>query len=548
MNPNQQFRRLLSKQTISIKFINNSVSMIMVNFKRMTVAPQKYGKVAMLRLSSFVCAGLIVSGCSISPSPLTLEELKSTQAVRQQQLMEGQEAVVKEISLYEAMARAIKYNLDYRVEIYEQALRVSERKLAKVDLLPQVVASTGLNRRDNFSGSSSSALLGSNTVGEQSLVSSTSSERDVVNSDLRISWDILDFGLSYVRAKQSGDQVLIANERKRRVLNRVIANVRTAYWRAVSAERLVDRLKDLESDIQGALYASEESYRDRQIAPLAALTYQRELLQIQEEIQDMENDLKLAKTQLAALMNIDPGTDYALVVPDRSNNLTAVKFLPSKLVDFALKNRPELRELSYEQRINEREANAALLEILPNLSFFGGFNHNDNDFLFNSSWRSWGAQASWNILNAYRYPFRKRAVEVNGQLLDQRALALTMAIITQVHVSASQFEVAKRSLDTSSRFNNVNNSILEQTVAGHNARKVSDQTLVRERMNQLVSEVRYDIAYADLQNSYADIFATVGLQVHGDVNADEMTVEQLAEHLGDFWIRLKNSMEKKSNG
>ena len=93
---------------------------------------------------------------------------------------------------------------------------------------------------------------------------------------------------------------------------------------------------------------------------------------------------------------------------------------------------------------------------------------------------------------AYKYP-KKNLVEVNRELLDQRALALTMAVITQVHVSATQFEVAKRKLGTSMKFNNVNNNILEQTMAGHRTRKVSDQTLVRERMNQLVSEARYDI-------------------------------------------------------
>ena len=413
--------------------------------------------------------------------------------------MKDQEPIVRPISLYEAMARAIKYNLDYRVTLFEEALRASETDLARVELLPDLVANAGFNNRDNFSGSRSSALLGSTTVGEQSLVPSTSSERAVGNADLRLSWDILDFGLSYVRAKQSADQILIANERKRKVINRVIANVRTAYWRAVSAERLVGRLKELESDIQSALSSSEKSYRDRQTAPLAALTYQRELLTIQQDIQSMEKDLKLSKMQLAALMNIDPSQEYELVVPDRLESLEEIKLKPERLVDFALQHRPELRELSYEQRINKREANAALLEVLPNLSLFGGFNHNSNDFLFNNNWVSWGASTSWNILNAYKYP-KKNLVEVNGELLDQRALALTMAVITQLHVSASQFEVAKRKLGTSMKFNNVNNNILEQTVAGHRTRKVSDQTLVRERMNQLVSEARYDIAYAELQN------------------------------------------------
>ena len=235
------------------------------------------------------------------------------------------------------------------------------------------------------------------------------------------------------------------------------------------------------------------------------------------------------------------------MVPDRLESLEEIKLKPERLVDFALQHRPELRELSYEQRINKREANAALLEVLPNLSLFGGFNHNSNDFLFNNNWVSWGASTSWNILNAYKYP-KKNLVEVNGELLDQRALALTMAVITQVHVSASQFEVAKRKLGTSMKFNNVNNNILEQTVAGHRTRKVSDQTLVRERMNQLVSEARYDIAYAELQNSYADIFSAVGQEVYGDIEANTATVDTLSEHLRSHWTKLKNAMAKSTTG
>ena len=164
----------------------------------------------------------------------------------------------------------------------------------------------------------------------------------MLNSDLRLSWDILDFGLSYVRAKQSADQVLIANERKRKVVNRVIANVRTAYWRAVSAERLVGRLKDLETDIQTALAQSEETYKNRKSAPLVALTYQRELLTIQQDIQSLESDLKLSKKQLAALMNIDPSSDYKLVVPNRIDLLQNVKLKPAQLVDYALVHRLSL--------------------------------------------------------------------------------------------------------------------------------------------------------------------------------------------------------------
>ena len=39
------------------------------------------------------------------------------------------------------------------------------------------------------------------------------------------------------------------------------------------------------------------------------------------------------------------------------------------MVRHALVNRPELRELNYEQRISEAEATGALLDLLPSLRF-----------------------------------------------------------------------------------------------------------------------------------------------------------------------------------
>jgi len=494
------------------------------------------------RAAPLICAAVVASGCAVTTQSLTVDELEANKAYREESLTLDQEPVVGPISLYDAMARAIKYNLDYKVELFEEALRVSESELARLDQLPQLTAAAGLSGRDKYNASRSSPLLDSGSVGDPSETPSTSSGKNTTDASLKLSWDILDFGLSYVRAKQSADRILIANERKRKVINRVIANVRTAYWRAVSAENLISRLKGFESDISEALDASERTFEDRKAAPLPALTYQRELLQIRQSIQSMEGEMRLAKMQLAALMNIDSSESYTLSVPETRDNFVPIEWVAEDLVDAALIDRPELRELSYEQRINKHQAKVALLEVLPNLSFFGGFNHNSNDYLHNNNWVSWGAQTSWNIVNAFKYPYKKRTVEVNGEYLDQRGLALTMAVITQVHVSLSQFEIAKRKLDTVQKLHRVNNNILSQIHGGYKSRKVSYQTYVRENMNSIVAEARYDVAYADLQNALADIYAATGQNVFGAVNVADMSVQELSEHLGDYWNDLNLSV------
>jgi len=173
----------------------------------------------MLKCLFIICSVAAISACSVTTEPLTLDDLQSIKSARVEALDQDQEPVTQPITLYEAMARAIKYNLDYKVEIYEEALRVSEAELLSMDMLPQLVASAGLNNRDKYNASRSGELINNSSVGDPSDTPTTSSDRSVVDASLTLSWDILDFGLSYVRAKQSADRALIANERKRKIIS-----------------------------------------------------------------------------------------------------------------------------------------------------------------------------------------------------------------------------------------------------------------------------------------------------------------------------------------
>ncbi|MEM8772431.1 MAG: TolC family protein [Pseudomonadota bacterium] len=489
----------------------------------------------MKRLILLCVSTAALAGCVVTPKPFSADEIEAQSLERQSAFTAEQEAISGPISIYEATARALKYNLDYKVELFDEALRTRELKLAQYDLLPQLVANAGYTGRNNFSGASSSQILAPREIGAQTLVASTSAERNFFTQDLTVSWDVLDFGLSYVRAKQKADEVLIAQERRRKVVSRIVEDVRTAYWRAVSAERLIGKLTILESDIIEALASSDRAYEQRKTPPLSALTYQRELLTIKEEIQDLQRELSVSKQQLAALMNIDPGEPFELVLPDRDQSEIDFAMAPDDMVDIALRSRPELREISYQQRINDKEAKAALLDLLPSLRAYGGFNYDSNDFLFNNNWVGWGTRASWNLVEAFRYPARKKTIKAEAALLDQRALALTMAVVTQVHVSRTRFELAKRRVDTMRSYHDVQDKILDQIDAGFSAKRVSRQTLIREKMNEIVAEAKYDIALADLHNAFANIHSSMGLDPFGvDVRSD-LSVGELSDLLKTQW-------------
>ena len=252
-------------------------------------------------------------------------------------------------------------------------------------------------------------------------------------ADLSFSWNILDFGLSYVRAQQAADKVLIGKELQRKAVHRLLEDVRTAYWRAVTFERLVSRLNALSSRTEAALANSKALADGRETSLVTALTYERELTEIKRAAIDMQRDLVVAKSQLAALMNLTPGTKFALSLNSYGRLPQTLPNSLDAMMQIAVRDREELRENLYQQRINSQEVRAAMLEMLPGLQLSVGPNWDSNSYLMNTNWVGWGAKTSWNLLRVFQLPAKRDLIEDQQDLLKSRALALTMAVMTHAH-------------------------------------------------------------------------------------------------------------------
>lgn len=480
-------------------------------------------------LASATCV-LLLAGCTVTPLPITQLEASIQTTSLLERAKQDVEPVSGAIDLYEAMARALKYNLDHHVEIMDAALRTRELDLAHYSLLPNVVAGSGFAARDSYLASSSYNIL-TNT---QNFGASTSSDRRISTSDIAFSWNVLDFGLSYVRARQSADKYLISRENRRKIIQRVIEDVRTAYWRAVSGERLLARLRQLEGRARKAQASSRSISAERNTSPITAVTYERELVDIRRTIHDLERDLIVAKSQLAALMNLPPDLKFSLVTPRRNGKLV-LDLSARDVVATALNNRSELRDVWYKKRINQHELDAAFLELFPGINVIAGSNFDSNEFLYNNNWVNWGAKAAWNLLRVVQYPAKRAVIEAQDDLFDARARALAMAIMTQVHVSRIKFYHFAKELKTANEFFDVQSRLVSLMRIEAGAERISEQTLIREEMNTLVAEVKRDIIHAHLQNAYANVFASMGL----DVGTSDLPVDQdvrlIAQAIRNAW-------------
>jgi outer membrane protein TolC len=449
---------------------------------------------------------LVLGGCAIHPRPLTLEQRSATLQSDQQAMFADQTPVAGPITMDEAMARALKYNLDNRVKMMEEALAQRQLDLSSFDLLPQLTASAGYTSRDNVLASSSQDIV----TGQQSLVPSTSSERQAARADLGFSWNILDFGVSYYGARQQADRVLATQERRRKVVQLLMQQTRQAYWQAAGAQKLQAQIEPLLAQAQQALGDSHAIETQGLKDPLQALGYQRELLDLVLQLESIHDELAQAKPRLASIMNLEPGRPYELA-PPAGFDLPALSIAPEEMEQIALLHRPELVEASYNERIGLNETHKAMAKLLPGVELDVGTHYDSNDFLVNNEWRDAGIRVSWNLLNLLNAKHIKAAANAQYELAREQRLALNMAVLTQVHVAYIDYKSRRQQFELTRQLSEVEQRILEHTRNATQANAQGKLAEIRAATSALMSELRLYQSYAAYQGAYGQMIATLGL-------------------------------------
>ncbi|MBS0340728.1 MAG: TolC family protein, partial [Proteobacteria bacterium] len=251
-----------------------------------------------------LCVALLLAACTsvVKEQPYTEDENSARAKADQVKMYADQEPVTGPISFYEAAARALKYNLDYRLKLMESALSANLRDVSSHEMLPRLVASAGRTGRSNDSGGTSIGIEDR----QVSLRPSTSEERYHNIAGLGLSWSTLDFAVGYYRTAQRNDQILMAEERRRKVAQNVLQDVRSAYWRALGAQRLLPQVDGLLARTNDALRQAREA-QDRGLLPRQEiLAYQRALLDSVSLLTQRRQDLEFAQAELRALMSLPP--------------------------------------------------------------------------------------------------------------------------------------------------------------------------------------------------------------------------------------------------
>lgn len=495
----------------------------------------------MRRFAICVAVPLVLVGCSVATEPLSVGERQqlmsdTLKAVQLQKLNDGK------ISLYEAMARALVFNFDTRLDALEEDITKDRLTAGYWNFLPQSVASAGIAHRDKVQASNSVSI----TTGSESLETSSSTENTRQTGDLRFTWNVLDFGVSYYNLKQTSNQNLMAQERHRRVVRQLLQDVRSAFWRAVAAQRLLGGVSAMLDRLQKAIDTADKIQTDRLQNPLDTLAYKRELYDKLLQLSAIRKNLLSSKLELAKLMNIVPSTSYELVVPKETPRPPKdVGATVERLSLIALQARPEILEAGYNERIAADEVKKSMARMFPGLELSFSTNFDSNKFLLHKNWNDFGLKVSWNLLN-FASGWNELEISKKQEAISVlRRQTLGMAVMAQVNIAYLDYDEAVTTYYTINNLADINQQIETLQRSQSSARNMGELQLIKLELDSLVADLRRDEQYANVQNALGRLMYSSGINIYDDLPSSHK-VEALAAAIEETeadWI--KNGMFKR---
>ena len=499
---------------------------------------------------------LFVGACSQKPEPLIKEQVQLSSQEDYEYLKETSKAAPLEIDLYQAIAIAIKNNRDLRLNLMDSALSQGQMDVVKFDMLPKLSvnagykvlekhpASTSVNMGPEKDSDGNDIANTDNTAAAaiaENPTYSLSQQTPSNTYDIGFTWNALDFGLSYVRAGQQADKYLISKELERKAIHNLTKEVIYAYWKTLSADELLAQINPLMERVNAALDDYEYIEELLISSPMDALLYQKELLDVLQILNTQRRALMDSRAQLSKLLGLLPDQEYVLIKTDQP--LTELDMSLEEQEEAALFSRPELLEVRYQEKVTAEEARASMLSLFPSLTFNATWTYDSNKYLLNKDNVEYGAVFGANLLNIFQAGNINDINKINEKILEEQRLAVSMTVLSQVHIANINYAQSLREYSNAKHYLNVAQRINDLISNAQKISRFGELELIREEASLLVSRLRNDIAYAEMQYSLGTLYSSVGMNFTPN-NLSEISDADLAIALRDNlnqWTKKYNS-------
>ena len=474
---------------------------------------------------------ILVTGCVYMPKPISLYEADQ-QSRAEYRRLEGRFKSIEDLDLYTAIAYGLKHNSNQRIKQLEGVLTERDQLLNGFEMLPELSANAGYKTLNELNPSTSTSYDPETGTFAPIVLNNTaysvSQDLKTATGSAGLAWNALDFGLSYIRAAQGADQLLIAKELQRKATHNLVREIINTYYKAYASDIHLDKISNLKLRAQTALKDSEYIEELLITSPIEALIYQKELLDILQVLSDQERALINAKVELSVLLGIPMSKKINLVKTTKP--LTEINLDLESMEELTLNLRPELMESRYNSRIAAKEVRASIVSAMPSLSLARNWSYSDSSFLFEESSYDYGANIGFNFINMFSAPTRVKNAKSSKSIEDEKRMALYMTVLSQLHIALNDYAQNYQDFSRSRHYEDVAHRIYFQTLQGEQAASFGEIETIREEVSLMVASLKKESAFANLQFGIAKVLTSIGIDFV-PYNFQDLSEQELA-----FWV------------
>lgn len=457
----------------------------------------------------YILICFIYAGCTITPKPIPLNERYSEVKKDLNSLFANQQPTTRTLTFQEALARGLKYNLDYRIKLVNIALQAGQLKIAMMTMLPALNVSGSLYKRNN-----KYASFGITSTGQPTDVLS-STPNTIRSARIGLSWNILDFGLGYLRAQQQGERILIAEEESRKQLQQLSQDILIAYWNAYSAQQLMNEAREFQRILAHAKARLSSAMLDKTVPKESILNFEAAILEGNRHIIKLQYKYDKAIIDLKRMLNLPLDIHFALAPPplalQKMQDLSRLNF--EKLDAITLVSRPELRGQQYQERIAKLGVKTAIVQALPGITLNEGWNYNSNKYLLNRIWVDRSVDVAWNLLNLASLPFNLETANTQVEYEKLKLMALTVTVLTETRYAYSHYESVRNEYNIALKQTENAKKILTLNQHRMLASLASEQQVITAKLRALTAKMDENLLLSDLSTALGELYLSVGSDI-----------------------------------
>lgn len=470
------------------------------------------GRTVFLVLSMLLVPALLLgSGCTAAK--LNTQALRAANAEQDLAFISRlPQAPPGPLTLQGAIAFALAHNVETQLADMQRAIQEEALTGRKLRMLPSLMAEYEVSHKSK----SIPVRSEDPDTGADTLAPSISQDRTTQDLKVNLAWNILDFGVTYFKSRQTLNRITIMEEQIRRARQKLVLDVTRAYGQALVAQEAVALARGLAASHDErlrVLRASTEPSPDRRRAGLKS---EIETLEGMNELNRHEAEYKAAKARLAQLLGLAPGAEVALARLEARRLPPPLEAGIRDLEREAVLNRAELSEKDIQEHISADEARIALARMFPSPALFLGYERNSNSFLTLHNWFSVGLNISWNLFSIPQHMSDRKRGELGQESVRMERMAVATAVLAQVHLAVLGYDEAVRQYlaleDVAARRADYAREMEEALARG----QAGPDEALRERKAAFQARVASLRAYAEVLAEREGVFNTLGRDPNQD--------------------------------